>query len=40
MINNLIASLEEEASSEAEHKGWCDTELTTNTQTILERPQP
>jgi prefoldin subunit 5 len=23
----------EEATSEGEHKGWCDTELTTNKQT-------
>ena len=33
MINNLTTRLEEEASSEVEHKGWCDTELLTNTQT-------
>ena len=31
MINNLVTRLEEEAPSEVEHKGWCDTELTTNT---------
>ena len=37
MMNNLSTRLEEEASSEAEHKGWCDTELTTNTQTIEEK---
>ena len=31
MINNLITYLKEEASEDAEHKIWCDTELTTNT---------
>jgi uncharacterized protein YoxC len=33
MIKDLIVKLIEEATSEAEHKGWCDTELTTNKQT-------
>merc|ERR1719217_797453 len=33
MIKDLISKLMEEATSEAEHKGWCDTELTTNKQT-------
>jgi uncharacterized protein YoxC len=33
MIQNLISKLMEEATSETEHKGWCDTELTTNQQT-------
>jgi len=33
MIKDLIVKLMEEATSEAEHKGWCDTELTTNKQT-------
>merc|ERR1740138_1591761 len=33
MIKNLISKLMEEATSETEHKGWCDTELTTNKQT-------
>ena len=33
MINNLITRLSEEAASVVEHKGWCDTELTTNEQT-------
>ena len=36
MINNLITRLKEETSSETEHKGWCDGELTTNTQTRKE----
>merc|ERR1719159_1319169 len=33
MIKELIVKLMEEATSETEHKGWCDTELTTNKQT-------
>merc|ERR1719174_494394 len=33
MIKDLIVKLMEEATSETEHKGWCDTEVTTNTQT-------
>merc|ERR1719453_1375447 len=33
MIKDLIVKLMEEAASETEHKGWCDTELTTNKQT-------
>merc|ERR1719387_3175939 len=33
MIKDLIVRLQEEATSETEHKGWCDTELTTNKQT-------
>lgn len=33
MIRDLIVKLMEEANSEAEHKGWCDTELATNQQT-------
>ena len=37
MINNLITHLKEEASEDAEHKGWCNTELTTNTQTRKEK---
>merc|ERR1740138_969152 len=33
MIKDLISKLMEEAASETEHKGFCDTELTTNKQT-------
>jgi len=33
LIKDLISKLMEEATSETEHKGWCDTELTTNKQT-------
>ena len=36
-INNLITHLMEEPSEDAEHKGWCNTELTTNTQTRKEK---
>merc|ERR1712187_470762 len=32
MIKDLIWKLMEEATAETEHKGWCDTELTTNKQ--------
>merc|ERR1740125_44536 len=32
MIKDLIVKLMEEGTSETEHKGWCDTELTTNQQ--------
>jgi len=32
MIKDLIVKLMEEGTSETEHKGWCDTELTTNKQ--------
>ena len=37
MINNPITHLKEEASEDAEHKGWCDTELTKYTQTREEK---
>jgi chromosome segregation ATPase len=33
MIKDMITKLMEEANEEAEHKGWCDTELSTNQQT-------
>jgi outer membrane murein-binding lipoprotein Lpp len=33
MIKDLISKLMHEATSEVEHKGWCDTELVTNEQT-------
>jgi prefoldin subunit 5 len=33
MIKDLISKLTQEATEEAEQKGWCDTEVTTNTQT-------
>merc|ERR1711981_78762 len=39
MIKDLIARLMEEANEEAEHKGWCDTELSTNEQTRKEKTE-
>merc|ERR1719155_200943 len=33
MIKDLVVKLIEEANEEAEHKGWCDTEMSTNEQT-------
>merc|ERR1719240_5903 len=33
MIKDMIVKLMEEATEESEHKGWCDTEMTTNKQT-------
>eukprot|EP00747_Dinoflagellata_sp_TGD_P154606 gnl/TRDRNA2_/TRDRNA2_177511_c1_seq1.p1 gnl/TRDRNA2_/TRDRNA2_177511_c1~~gnl/TRDRNA2_/TRDRNA2_177511_c1_seq1.p1 ORF type:complete len:663 (+),score=224.31 gnl/TRDRNA2_/TRDRNA2_177511_c1_seq1:126-2114(+) len=33
MVKDLIVKLMEEANEEATHKGWCDTELSTNLQT-------
>ena len=32
MIKDLIVRVMEEANKEAEHKGWCGTELSTNEQ--------
>merc|ERR1711920_724850 len=37
MIKDLINRLMEEAAEETEHKGWCDTELSTNEQTRKEK---
>merc|ERR550514_835888 len=37
MIKDLVVKLMEEANEEAEHKGWCDTELSTNEQTRNEK---
>merc|ERR1719265_330924 len=37
MVKELIVKLMEEANAEAEHKGWCDTELSTNEQTRKEK---
>ena len=36
-INDLIVRLMEEAASEADAKGWCDAELSTNEQTRKEK---
>merc|ERR1712078_821768 len=37
MIKDYVVKLMEEANEEAEHKGWCDTELSTNEQTRKEK---
>jgi len=37
LIKDLIVRLMEEANEESEHKGWCDTELSTNEQTRKEK---
>merc|ERR1711933_437258 len=39
MIKDLIVRLMEEANEEPEHKGWCDTELSTNEQTRKEKTE-
>jgi len=39
MIKDLITKLLEEANEEAEQKGWCDTELSTNEQTRKEKTE-
>jgi len=37
MIKDLIVRLQEEAGDEAQHKGWCDTELASNEQVRTTR---
>merc|ERR1719375_2584059 len=37
MIKDLIARLMEEAAAEADHKSWCDAELSVNEQTRKEK---
>jgi len=37
MIKGLIVKLMEEANAESDHKGWCDTEMSTNQQTRTEK---
>merc|ERR1719230_2334899 len=37
MIKDLIVKLMEEANEEAAHKGWCDTELSTNEHTRKDK---
>jgi len=37
MIKDLITRLQEEAGDEAQHKGWCDTELASNEQVRTSR---
>jgi len=37
MIKDLVVKLMEEANEEADHKGWCDNELSTNQQTRKEK---
>jgi outer membrane murein-binding lipoprotein Lpp len=39
MIKDLISKLTQEATEEAESKGWCDTEVTTNTQTRTKKTE-
>ncbi len=39
MIKDLIVKLMEESNEEAEHKGWCDTELSTDEQTRKEKTE-
>merc|ERR1719310_2148727 len=39
MIKDLIVKLMEEAQAETEHKGWCDTEMSTNKHTREEKTE-
>jgi len=39
MIKDMIVKLMEEANSESEHKGWCDTEMSTNGQTREDKSE-
>jgi prefoldin subunit 5 len=39
MLKDLVVKLMEEANDEAEHKGWCDTELRTNEHTRKEKTE-
>merc|ERR1719443_2594794 len=39
MIKDLVYKLMEEANEEAEHKGWCDTEMAQNEQTRKEKTE-
>jgi len=39
MIKDLIVRLMEEANEEAEHKGWCDTEMASNLQTRKDKSE-
>merc|ERR1719456_785994 len=39
MIKDMIVKLMEEATEEAEHKGFCDTELATNEHTRKEKTE-
>jgi hypothetical protein len=39
MIDAMITKLLEEANEEADHKGWCDTEMATNKQTREDKTE-
>merc|ERR1719247_371734 len=39
MIKDLIVKLMEESTEETEHKGWCDTEMGSNTQTREDKAE-
>merc|ERR1719387_968428 len=39
MIKDLIVKLMGEATEETEHKGWCDTEMTSNKQTREDKAE-